>query len=78
MNKKVISQESTVHGIRYFVDGENALHKLAWYFFYLLLCLKFIIICICICICIFVTLFRILIMVCSCSFLAYLIVDAWV
>ena len=34
MNKKVISQESTVHGIRYFVDGENALHKFAWYFLF--------------------------------------------
>ena len=43
------SQESTVHGIRYFVDGENAFHKFAWF----------------------------VIMGCSCSFLAYLIVDAW-
>ena len=23
-------QESTVHGVRYFIDGENALHKFAW------------------------------------------------
>jgi len=39
-----------VHGIRYFVDGENAFHKFAWF----------------------------VIMGCSCSFLAYLIVDAWI
>ena len=25
-----IEQESTVHGVRYFIDGENALHKFAW------------------------------------------------
>ena len=25
-----IPQESTVHGIRYFVDGENLLHKIVW------------------------------------------------
>ena len=23
-------QESTIHGIRYFVDGENLLHKIVW------------------------------------------------
>ena len=23
-------QESTIHGIRYFVDGENKLHRIAW------------------------------------------------
>ena len=23
-------QESTVHGVRYFIDGENAVHKFAW------------------------------------------------
>ena len=23
-------QESTVHGIRYFVDGENVFHRLVW------------------------------------------------
>ena len=28
---EVNSQESTVHGIRYFVDGENAFHKFAWF-----------------------------------------------
>ena len=25
-----IVQESTIHGIRYFVDGENLLHKIVW------------------------------------------------
>ena len=25
-----ILQESTIHGIRYFVDGENLLHKIVW------------------------------------------------
>ena len=77
MNKKVISQESTVHGIRYFVDGENALHKFAWYFLFVTVS-KFYHHLYFICSCIFVTLFRFVIMGCSCSFLAYLIVDAWV
>ena len=26
----VLIQESTVHGIRYFVDGENAFHRFVW------------------------------------------------
>ena len=25
-----IYQESTVHGVRYFIDGENLFHKIAW------------------------------------------------
>ena len=24
-------QESTIHGIRYFVDGENAFHRFVWF-----------------------------------------------
>ena len=26
----LLAQESTVHGVRYFIDGENAVHKFAW------------------------------------------------
>ena len=26
----IYMQESTIHGIRYFVDGENILHRVVW------------------------------------------------
>ena len=26
----MIDQESTIHGIRYFVDGENLFHRIVW------------------------------------------------
>lgn len=29
-NVNIYMQESTIHGIRYFVDGENILHRAVW------------------------------------------------
>ena len=31
LNFEFIFKESTIHGIRYFVDGENAFHRFVWF-----------------------------------------------
>ena len=34
----LIVKESTIHGIRYFVDGENWIHRITWMFLIALSC----------------------------------------